>query len=142
MVGFDGVIGIIYLQDSLELPQEPDVIFRIKSEIINPIPELCNAFNTHAKGETGMNLRIDIAISQNVWMHHAGTGNFYPTAILTNRATVTMADQTGNINLRARFGKWKKRRTKTNVNILAIHFFCKMIQGLLKVCKPNILIDV
>ena len=52
--------------------------------------------------------------------------------------TFTFADQTRNIHLCTWFCKWKERWTKPDLDVVAIHFLCKMIYGLFQIGKAYI----
>src|ERR1051325_7423312 len=75
-------------------------------------------------------------------MHHTAAKYLQPACMFTNIATSAFTQHATDIHFSTWFCKWKIRRTETDLNIAAIHFFCKEVKCLFKISERNILIDV
>ena len=86
------------------------------------------AVKTDTKSKARIFLRVNTAVTKNIWVHHTGTEYFNPTAALTNTATFTAAFRTGYINLNARLCKREEGWAEFNGSILAVNFVGKLFE--------------
>src|SRR4030095_2717335 len=78
-------------------------------------------------------------------MHHAAAKYLQPTGFLTYVAAGAFAQHATDIHLSTWFGKWKIRRTETDLYPAiggAIHFFCKKVKRLFQISERNIFIYI
>src|SRR5690625_3285744 len=75
-------------------------------------------------------------------MYHSASQNLYPSGMFTDIASFSATDQTTDIHFCTGFCKRKKRRTKTNAGIFPEHFFYKIIKGLFKVGKRDLIVYI
>ena len=50
------------LEDRFKLAQEPDIIFWVEPEVVDPILQLCHPFNPHPKRKASVDFRVDATV--------------------------------------------------------------------------------
>src|SRR3954462_10372815 len=65
-----------------KLTQKPIIILCKEPDVINAILHHRSTVNAHSECVAGIFFRIDIAISQNIRMHHASAKHFEPAGML------------------------------------------------------------
>ena len=124
------------------MAQKADVVFRKKAQVVDAVAQHGNPLDTHAKGKAGKLFRVDPYISQHIGVHHARAGNFYPAGVFAHVTAFALADEAGDIDLRAGFGEGKERRPQPDFGIRPEHFFRKVVEGLFEVGKAHVSVNV
>src|SRR5687767_8071641 len=75
-------------------------------------------------------------------MYHTAAKDLEPTSFFANITTSPFAKHATDIHFGAWLGKWKIRRTETDLHIAAIHFLCKKVKSLFQISERNIFINI
>ena len=98
---------------SAKLPQELQIIFEKKAQIVDAIEQHCKALHAEAKGKTAIVLAVDSNVGKHIGVDHAAAQNLEPSA-------QAMCGREAYIDLGRRFSKWKIGGSKPNFEILAL----------------------
>ena len=88
-----------------EFFEEAYVVFREKTEVLNLIFEIGNAFNTHAEGIAFVYVGVDAVGFEYVGIDHSAPEDFHPSRVFAECAALTAADVARNVHLCRRFGE-------------------------------------
>ncbi len=105
--------------------EKSHIVLEHQTNIVERIHQRTHSLQAEAEGEARINLRVNIAGSQNIRVNHSRTAEFNPartfaraTAFVFKRAGAA-AFETGKIKLRARLGEREVRRAQANARFLA-----------------------
>jgi len=126
----------------LELPEEANIVLRIETKIVHLIFDLGDTFYTHTECETGINLRVDAEIAQEVGVYHTTTEDLDPARVLAQTAAGTTTHGTGDIHFGTWFSEREVGRAETHLGIGAEHFCNEIIERLLEIGERYIFIYV
>jgi hypothetical protein len=104
--------------------------------------KISDTFYTKPESITGVNLRVNPAVTQYVRIYHPASEYLYPTGMFTKRTAFTSTEVTRNIHLGGRFGKREVGRAEAYTGIGAEKLFGCKKECLFKVGKGNVAIYV
>ncbi len=81
-----------------KLPEKPQIIFKIQSEVIYHIFEHGNPFNAHPECIPGKYGTVNTTVFEYVGVNHTATHDLNPASSLANIASFTFAERAGDIN--------------------------------------------
>ena len=110
-----------------KLADEPQIIFKEQTQIVNAVFKHGNTFYAHTKGISAGFFGVVAAHAQYVGVYHAAAQNFQPAAVFAHTAALAAADNAGNINFRARFGKREITRAQADAYAAAEHFLAEEV---------------
>ena len=118
------------LKCSLKLFQEPDIVFEVKTQIVDLVFKHCRSFDAHSECKSGVFNAVNATCFKNCRMYHAAAQNFEPAGIFTNIAAFATAYCTAHIHLCRRLCKREVRRSEPYFDIFSIHLTGKVKKGL------------
>src|SRR5215467_1074606 len=133
-----------------KLLQKAHISLEDQLNVIHAVLQQGEAVDAHAKGESGDSFGVVAAVLhkfENIRIHHAATQNFDPSGLLARTAGVgtplaaAPADEAGHVELRARLGERKKRRTEERSHARTEQGLHGMIERALQIAKSNVGVD-
>jgi len=91
----------------LELLKEAQIVFPKIADVIDAISQHGNPLWSETEGKTGIYFRVIATVCKNHRVNHAAASNFQP-ASAANITSLAAAQETFDIELRARLGERKK----------------------------------
>src|SRR3982751_4583934 len=88
----------LYLHSPGKLPEESYVILRGQPEVVDPVFQLTDTFNTHTECEAGVFVGVDAEVLQHFRMDHAAAQDLNPSRMFTNVAAAASADTTVDVH--------------------------------------------
>lgn len=126
---------------SIKLPQEPQVVFVKKPDIVNSVAKHCQPFNAHPESVTLPLFRVVADIFKYRWMDHTATEDFKPARLLADSAPFPFAKNATHKNFGARLGEGEVVGTETNLNPLAKEALGEGIKRSFQISEGHILVN-
>ena len=126
----------------LELPEEAYVVLEVQPEVFHLPFQHGYAFNSHAKRETGVFLRVYAAGFQDIGVYHAGTHNLQPAGTLADVAALAAADIAADVHLCAGLGEGEVRGAHAYLGVRTEHLAHEYQDGLLEVGEGYIFVHI
>ncbi len=117
----------VFLPKLPKLTQKPNVILKHEADVVDRVHQGGHSFQPKTEGKTGINLMIDAATLQNVWMDHAASAKFNPARSAAGAAlpglkfAVATAFETRKIEFGTWLGKREITRTKPRIRFFSVH---------------------
>ena len=124
----------------LELLQEAQIVLGHQADVVDAVLEHGNTLDADAESKAGIDLGVDVAVAQNLLMHHAGTQDLNPAGVLAQRAALAAAGKTGDVNLNAGLGEREIARAQTGPDAFTEQFLNELVEHTLKVAERDALI--
>ena len=121
--------------------QETNVVFKHQTKIVDT--ESCHgdSFNTHTEREAGIYVGVDATVRKNEGMYHTRAENFHPAFALAKTASLSAANEAGNVNLRGGFCEREVVGTEADLGFGTEHLLCEELENTLEVTHGDALIN-
>ena len=120
----------LLIMNRLKLTQEPKVVFKKQADVVDPVFEHGDSFDSHTQGISGVSAAVDTAQIEHIRVYHSATENLYPSGMFTDVTTLAATDVTCDIHLGARLCEREIRRPQADLRIGSKHLFHKKKQDL------------
>ena len=127
-----------FLIQLLKLRQEPDVIIKEESQIINPVLEHGNSFNSQAKGKSTVLFSVIPYMPEHCRMYKACTKHLKPAGLGADTAPVSSTDDTLDVNFSTGLCKREETWTEPYAGAAAENFMYEVGQYPLEISKGDI----
>src|SRR4029450_10089195 len=110
-----------HAQHLAKLFQEAEVVTEEIANIVDAVFQHGDTLRPHAEGKPAKHLGVIAAIAEHLGMHHTGSENLQPPALLADRAALATADDAVHIDLDAGLSKGEMAAAKAHLTIFAKH---------------------
>ena len=111
----------LLIMNRLKLTQEPKVVFKKQADVVDPVFEHGDSFDSHTQGISGVSAAVDTAQIEHIRVYHSATENLHPSRMLAEATTLAAADVAGNVHFGTGLGEWEVAGTQTNLGVGAEH---------------------
>ena len=121
--------------------QEANVVFVHQTKVVDAKTRHCDSFNAHTERKARIYIGVDTAVGKNERMNHTCAENFHPALAFAKTATLTAANEAGNVNLCGRFCEREVVRTETDLGFGTEHLLCEKLKDTLEVAHGDALVN-
>ena len=123
------------IRELAELLEEANIVLIEETDVVDAVTLFGDAFDAHAKGESGVFFRIDASGSKHIRVNHACAEDFHPTALRTRGIPPDVHFKTG-------FGEGEEGGTHPVFDLAVEHHFGEHHQGFLQFSEGDVFVDV
>src|SRR5690348_2566279 len=111
------------------------------AQITHAVFEHGDAIDAHAPGKALVDVGIDVAGAQNIWMHHAAAENLQPILALA-KADFALVATALDVDFQRRLREREERRAEAHVDVVDLEEgLAELMQDPLEVAEMRLLVD-
>ena len=124
----------------VELLEELQVVLKHQADVVDAVLQHGDALDADAEGETGVLVRVDVAVLEDFAVDDAAAQHLDPAGVLAQGAALAAALKAADIDLHAGLGEGEVRGTQAGAGVLAEQLLHKGVQRALQVAQGDALI--
>lgn len=97
------------------------------ADIFDTIFHHDQAVDTAAKGEAGVDARVDIGSFEYIRVNHAAAQELYPALMATNATTFLAAERAAESEFETWLSEWEIVRVDADIELLTVIFLQKLL---------------